>query len=274
MISFIDAVVKGCNVLDKSEVMSLFTKQGFVVLRGASFPDKTTSEGKLKLVESLYGLGGIDPSKVMMNKYPERLSDAGYTNIGRTEKVLNLRHKAFDENNGQEFHVDGIFRPTGDLNTVVMVCKQKAMVGGETKLFNCSLAIDVIRRTSPELIDLLYDPRSMRRVSDYQGNDRESLAPILLFDEVYKREVVNFSVDSTVDWEYSASLIPGLYKATDLLRGMAVGRCDYTLSFLLETGDVLMLDNGLVAHGRKSFVDSKDLPRAMVRGKYKKMPSG
>lgn len=274
MISFDRVVVDGCDVLNKTEVMRLFATQGFVVLSGGSFPfGVKTSEDKLRLVESLYNLGDIEPSKVMTDIYPERLRKSGYTNIGRINKALNLRHKAFDENNSQEYHVDGIFRPTGDLNTVVMACEQQAISGGETKLFNCSAAVKQVRATWPELVELLYDPRSMRRVSDYEGNQRESTAPILMFDETYKREVVNFSVDTTVDWKYSSNLIPGLSKVTDILRKMTLGDNEYTLSFLLKTGDVLMLDNGLLAHGRNAFVDSIPHPRTMVRGKYKMMPS-
>lgn len=274
MISFKNANLTRINVTDKSEVLSIYHKQGFVIIDGNSFNEECISpEDKLIYIEKKYRLGRFKASEDNIRLYNERLKEQGFNNIGRPGVEVKLEHDAFDSNNGQEFHVDGIFRPTGTIKTVVLTCKNEAEKGGENTLFNMIGAIEHIRKIDPMLLKPLYDKRSMRRSSDYEGSDRHSLDSILDFDKEYQRTVVNFSMDRTVDWEFSEKFVPNIKEPVSILKTLASGDNDYKLEFLLRTGDTIIMDNCLIAHGRKCFQDTEDNPRIMVRGKYEKMPS-
>jgi alpha-ketoglutarate-dependent taurine dioxygenase len=274
LISFKNPYLKQINVNDKSLLLSTFHKQGFVIIDGNSFkPNQSSVEDKLLHIEKTYRLGRFKASDDNVRLYNERLKESGFNNIGRPDTSVKLEHEAFDSNNGQDFHVDGIFRPTGAIKTVVLACKNKAESGGENTLFNMIGAIEHIKSIDPKLLKPLYDKRSMRRVSNYEGNDRHSLDSILDFDKEYQRTVVNFSIDKTVDWEFSEKFVPNLKKPISIIKKLAMSENEFTLEIALETGDIIMMDNSLIAHGRKGFMDNPDNPRIMVRGKYNKMPS-
>lgn len=274
MISFKNANLKKINIKDKSKVLSIYHKQGFVIIDGDSFrEDDSSPEKKLLYIEKKYRLGRFEASDDTKKLYSERLKKEGFNNIGRPGVNVKLEHEAFDSSNGQEYHVDGIFRPTGTIKTVVLTCKNEAEKGGENTLFNMIGAIFHIRNINPALLKPLYDKRSMRRISDYDGNDRHSLDSILAFDKEYQRIVVNFSMDRTVDWEFSKKFVPQLEESVSILKELATGVNEYTLEVHLRKGDTIIMDNSLIAHGRKSFNDTESNPRIMVRGKYEKMLS-
>ncbi len=273
MITFEHAYLDPINVDDKSKLLSIFHSQGFAIIDGKSFPDTFKPENKLEYIEKKYRLGSFEASDEAKALYGERLKDGGYNNIVRPSVDVKLKHDAFDTNNGQAFHVDGILRPSGLIKTVVLTCKNQAQTGGENTLFNMVAAIEHIKKLDPELLKPLYDKRSMRRVSDYEGNNRHSCDSILHFDEQYQRTVINFSMDSTVDWQFSEMLVPGIGKPVSILKSLSELGLPFTLSVNIKKGDTIIMDNGLVAHGRTDFIDTEDNPRIMVRGKYEVLPS-
>jgi alpha-ketoglutarate-dependent taurine dioxygenase len=274
MITFENAITHPVSIEEKANVLRIFYRQGFVILSGNSFPKGCDSPAqKLTFIEGWFRLGTHTISDFNKTFYPERIAKEGYNKIGQPPVPVEFEHTAFDSNEGQGLHVDGIFRPSGELKTIALACAQSAIKGGENTLCNMSRVVDALRQKGDEWVTPLMSPESICRRSFYENNDRMCIAPILSYDSLYKREIINFSDDETVDWDYSANRVPWLARSVKLMRHIMTTDARVQQEVKVETGDVLLFDNNTLTHGRKPFIDSPAARRIMIRGKYKRLPS-
>jgi hypothetical protein len=160
------------------------------------------------------------------------------------------------------------------VKTVVLGCEIPSSSGGETLLFNLAGLVALIKNDKPDLVDVMQRKDALRRRSDYDGDNREHVDAMISYDEEYQREIVRFAVDESVDLGYCKNSTGSAFEAVIEMQKYIAESSVFLLEFLLQKGDVIMIDNGLLAHGRKAYASAfREAPRKMVRGKYLKLPS-
>ena len=123
--------------------------------------------------------------------------------------------------------------------------------------------------TNFEIAKLLLDDNSLRRVSNI--NFQEYIGPAFAIqnNKIHSR----FSLDNTCDWKYGFTKLPKLEKAYSLLKEQVNDESPYFITCKLKPGQGILMANDKISHGRKSFIDSKECKREMIRGLFIKKPN-
>lgn len=148
-----------------------------------------------------------------------------------------------------EFHVD----PTDVLG---LLCIRKAKYGGESRLVSAAAIHNEMLKSRPELVAALYDGFAwMRR---YPGAGRFS-APIPVFSTVGGRLGSRFHrryIDTGAELA-GVELSPLQVEALDYFATLSE-RPDFAAEFVLQPGDVMLVNNYLVLHAKKNQKDEGD----------------
>ena len=148
-----------------------------------------------------------------------------------------------------EFHVD----PTDAFG---LLCIRKAKYGGESRLVSATSIHNEMLKSRPDLLEALYDGFVwMRR---YPGDGRFS-APIPVFATVNGKVASRFHrryIDTGADLA-GIELSPLQREALDCFASM-FDRTDLVAELVLEPGDVLLFNNYLVLHAKKTQRDEGD----------------
>lgn len=275
MISFHKANLDPQN-FDLENIVRLLQTQGFVILAESAATPQIASDDpviaaqhRLKILETKLGLSQLDISYADRQHYAERLSELGnYNIIGRPDRDVLNHHPAFDSNEAQGFHVDGVFKPLGYVKTVVMTCARAASSGGESHLFNAIGAIDSIKETHPHWIKAMQDPRAFRRRSTYSVKVGDHTDAMLGTLPETGEDAVRIAFDDSADISASQHHLPDAVDAYWGLKELSQSPSPFVVSFQLKPGETLIIDNTKVAHARSAFIDSAQAPRKIVRAKY------
>lgn len=257
-------------------IVDLLGQQGFVILKADAVSVNydgndpvVSAQHRLKVIETLLGLKELDISFADKTHYSERLGAlSGYNIIGKPDVEVKHDHPAFDSNEAQDFHIDGVFKPLGYVKTVVMTCARKALSGGESQLFNVVGAIEQLKASHPHWIEAFKDKRALRRRSTYSVKSGDYTDALLGTLEETGEPVVRMDFGDSSDVAASRETVPHFEEAFYGLKALSRGDSPYVLSFVLEAGQTLIIDNTQVAHGRAAFTDSADHRRKLVRAKY------
>lgn len=216
--------------------------RGFLVVRG--FP--VTGVDESAIYDTYWGLGAHLGNGIVQNYEGRRINEV--QDRGHDYGATNIR--AYATANNLFFHND-----PSDLAT--LLCVRQARSGGHSILASAAMIYNDILREHPEFLDILY--RGFNH--DIRGE-----GPTGDFNEVTDE----IPVYSYFAGKLSCCLSPkacmtGREKMggtlTDLERGVfdfieeCAARPDRHLSFPLEPGDILMMNNYTVFHGRSGFED-------------------
>ncbi|MGD1524586.1 TauD/TfdA family dioxygenase [Vibrio harveyi] len=268
MTTFINAELNGINATNIDKILDLFYRQGFVVVNGDSLPDGH----QLEYLSNALNLG--DPFRSDYNqKYFPNKNRSLKSEIGKKEQNKDdYKHPVFEQSDALEQHVDGTFSPLGEVKTTVLMCKTPALSGGDSTLFNAYGAIKQIESESPALANAFKDSNAFRRKSAFENIDVEFIDSAFGIDELYKREVIRLAFDSSADWAYGFERVPHLKEAYERLIDIKDNDSDFFLQFKLNKGDVIIMDNTRITHGRTSFRQNHAEPRMMIRSVHKLLP--
>jgi len=167
------------------------------------------------------------------------------------------------------FHTDSSARDV-EPDYVGLLCLQTALQGGESWVSSAVTAHDALCASAPESLALLY--RDYCRDVVTPGTERnldrirENKFPVYHFDTALGRVTFRY-MRYWIERAHSLLQHP--------LSGDALSAFDHldawlshprlVLSFTLQRGEMLWVDNRSMAHNRSAFVDAPAAPRTMVR---------
>ena len=252
---------------DKIEqILEKYKKNGFVIIDTKDL----NIENKILYLAEKFNLGNISNTKQNMQYYSEKILDNGLNIITNAEEYKSKNeHEAFQSCNYQGLHVDGTFQPIGTIKTVFLECINPAKEGGESIVCQTKNIIIHLKNIGYNISPLL-DKNAFRRVSRYKDNDSEYTDCVLKYDEEINDYIIRYSQDSSADWITGFEKVKGLENIINKIFELSKESSDFYYTFKLEKGDILLLNNEHVTHGRKSFIDEENNLRKMIRGCYKK----
>lgn len=268
MTTFINAELDGIDATDNDKILALFYRQGFVVVNGHSLPGGQ----QLEYLSDALNLGAPFRSSYNQKYFPNK-NRSLKSEIGKKEQNKDeYKHPVFELSEALEQHVDGTFSPLGEVKTTVLMCKTPALSGGDSTLFNAYGAIKKIEAENPLLANAFKDSNAFRRKSAFENIDDEFIDSAFGVDDVYDREIIRLAFDSSADWEHGFARVPHLKDAYDKLIDIKNNDPSYFLQFKLNKGDVIIMDNTRITHGRTAFRQSDIKPRMMIRSVHKLLP--
>lgn len=234
----------------------VFHDRGFIILR--------TPETKSADVESLLNhatyiaraLGSVMAQSVAGNVV------AHVIDSGRTISDGARYHETRE---GGGLHTDG---PQLDIppDVVIMGCVNKASHGGATLLASAQAIHDRLAVDAPDLLALLHETFYFDRRGFGSPNGQETIARSVFectdtqTQVRYLRQYIQSGYDKQ-RLSLSDAQTAALEKLDSLL-----GEPEFVWQVMLEPGDILVLNNRTICHGRTAFVDDANLPpRHLVR---------
>jgi hypothetical protein len=155
-----------------------------------------------------------------------------------------------------DIHNEGAMRPYGyEIDLFALLCVESALEGGETILVSARTIIDVLRREHPAHLDRLRRPFAFERAQVTQpGQAPVAWGPV--FEEVGGRLRVRYS-RQRIEMAPALSGVPLTCEDVAALDALdeVLSRPDLQFRHMLSPGDLLVVDNHLVLHGRSGYTD-------------------
>ncbi len=212
--------------------------RGMIMLRGLPL---TYTPDDLRTV--YWGLGAYLGAAVSQNKNGEILGvvkDFGGPVINTTRRGSKTAHRL-------QFHSDRC-------DVVGLLCVRKAMSGGASRIVSAATMHNEILRRRPDLIGLFYEDWDHSwQGEEPPGSGRTQRRPIWTFRDGYfsglfSPAYVWFAQDFPEVTRHTPTQVEALKLFDDLADELA-------LNMHFEPGDIQLLNNHVIYHGRTSFVD-------------------
>jgi [2-(trimethylamino)ethyl]phosphonate dioxygenase len=147
-------------------------------------------------------------------------------------------------------HTDNPYRdPTPTLQ--LLHCLQNAAEGGENTLVDGFLLAETLRNRAPEHFHLLTTQPVRFRFQDKES-DLVAETPLIRLDTQGQVMAVRYNNRSQAPFHFVPALIPAYYAAYRAF-GQMVNNPAYQLRFKLNPGDLFIVDNERILHGRTGF---------------------
>lgn len=246
--------------MSNRELQEEFKSKRWCVVKGELV---RTAEDLLALVASVGLTGPITPPGYpkMGNVYFTR----GVTTICTLGHGI---HRAFDQADELPLHVDGTLCELGEVATTALCCLSSAATGGSTRIFYAAEAFRAITQDNPEMASALLDSRALTKSSDFD--------PLLsvtgpVFALGSHGPISRLAFDRTSRW--NVDVIARLGDAKASFEELA-GTAQYSAEVSLRPGEVLLMDNQRVAHGRSAFAEYYPGQRKFLRSLFGDLPFG
>jgi alpha-ketoglutarate-dependent taurine dioxygenase len=227
---------------------------GLVVLRGwriAEWGEQATSL-------LCWGLGSLLGAPRPQNARGDRIHLVTDTTIGTAEKNKSLRGGM--SNKELALHTDKA-HPPGPPRVLGLLCLRRAAQGGQSLIVSGHSVHNRLLEQHPELLEQLYqDFHFGRGAQTYADGALTDIGP------VFKWHAGRLSVRYNRHWierghEAAGKPLPTNARAALDAFDEILTDAEMALRFFLLPGDLLLLDNRVVLHGRTAFIDHED-PRA------------
>ncbi|WP_083867346.1 TauD/TfdA family dioxygenase [Natrialba taiwanensis] len=169
-------------------------------------------------------------------------------------------HEGFFSNEEQAVHVDGTLEPIGTIPTTMMLCRSQAESGGESRIFNSVSAFCQLAREQPTLANALSSEQALTR-SDVDRSGTSVTGPAF---DINRYGLVNrFSLDNTSEWNVNE--VEHLQAALNWMNDKLENSSKFYTEFNLNSGDLLIVANHKISHGRNGYKDKKNNRRQLFR---------
>lgn len=202
------------QVLDAEDVTAVMRdvgRYGFAIVRDQWRFDASD----FNKMSARYYLGPMYQSDFNRRLHSEGMLPSGMNQVGG---LTTGAHDVFNSTSSAALHTDGSYLPIGTIKTSILLCKQHALRGGESILFDSVSAFQTLAHHHPDLAQCLLAPKAFRRRSTDPRLDRqyEHVGPIFLAEEDGAM-VGGFTLDVTADWDYSRRMDPRVLRCGCLL---------------------------------------------------------
>ncbi|HET6212411.1 MAG TPA: TauD/TfdA family dioxygenase [Micromonosporaceae bacterium] len=210
-------------------------------------------------VPPLYRFGGRDAPAIA------RISAAANAD---TEAAS---HPSFGKTNGQRFHTDGTLQDIGEVRSSMLLCATPAAQGGVTTLFNATGAYARLLADDEEAALALATPGSLVRQANINGCTNANHGPA--FGVLDGELATRYAITDTDSWA-----VPPRVSADALWRGVryldraSQPGSEFYLDLRLGAGQLILLANARICHGRTPYEDSATHRRCMFRSLHLRRP--
>jgi hypothetical protein len=186
----------------------------------------------------------------------------------RVGEVMDLSDEIADP---RRYQAGGEFRMHIDpVDVVGLMCVRKALEGGESYVVSSPAVHNALLKESPDILPLLYKGYPLHRpLLDRGDTPSMTTNPVPIFAP---DEAGGFAAYCLHDPIYQAVLRDGLELSPDDQKALTIlddfaHREDLLLEMDLESGDIQFLNNRIILHGRRNYVDhaEKTARRLMLR---------
>jgi hypothetical protein len=181
--------------------------------------------------------------------------------------VVGSSHPAFTTAAGTALHTDGTLERLGDVRTTLLHCHRPSVEGGESHVFDLAAAVDQLLVEDSAAAMTLFDKGVLRRWSTLEGTAL-SCTDAVAGRRACGRLTVRYSEQDRDEWLAPPGKERALQRARSWLVERAQPGSPLFTSFSLGPGDLLVLANDRVAHGRGSYRDDPSAPRCLFRALF------
>lgn len=237
----------------------LIEGRGFVLVKGLDLSRYTEADACLMF----WGVGTLLGIALPQNVNGERLftvRNEGY-DIARDWGRVGVRLSKTAE--GLDFHTDSapaIMGITPDVVGLFML--RVAQGGGASALVSACTVHNNLLRERPDYLERLYGIYHFdRRAEARDGESLTFAAPIFRYDKVLNVRYLRFYITQEAVQELSGVRLTDIdIEALDYLDAV-MNRSELQVIFMMEAGDILLLNNKSMLHGRTRFTDHEDIER-------------
>jgi predicted esterase len=176
------------------------------------------------------------------------------------QSILNPTHRGHRTSDALGFHNDRCDR-------ILLVCAHQATVGGESSLVSCKYVHDLLLERAPHHLKTLYGEfPNHRRGEERPGEAKWCMMPVFAITngQFVCRYVRRFIEDSQ-KLEDAPRLTTEQTEAMDYLDHL-LNDPDHFFEFKLQKGQVLVINNHTLLHGRSNYVDNPgEEKRTLIR---------
>lgn len=234
--------------------------RGFGVIRGV--PVETYSEDDCKVLSwglcSYFGVGMPQTRQGDWINHVIDVSDVTTAPASDFDHVVNRRElRANNEGGELRWHTDSA-------DIVGLFCLRKAVSGGACRLASAAMVHNLILERSPDCLAALYQGFRYMSLADDNGDGtpRVSAARVPVFrreDEAVRFYYIPQVVERAIERaNIACSAVED--EARELIQSTAEAP-GVALDFMLEPGDLEVINNRIVMHARESFEDHPDIDR-------------
>ncbi|HEV2360203.1 MAG TPA: TauD/TfdA family dioxygenase [Acidimicrobiales bacterium] len=231
----------------ETTIAAMTSGRGFHLLRG--FPVDELSPAAVEL--AYVGLGlqlgtpvGQDANASILS----HVRDEGVARTGPEVRLYRTRER-------QDFHTDGS-------DIVGLLCLQRAIAGGESRIASSFAVYNEILRRRPDLLDLLYEPMYWDRNNEQsEGEDPFFAMPVLNDVNGMPRVFyIGWYIRDAQRHAAAPRLTTEQLEALDLIESIANDPA-FHVEMRFEPGDIQFLANAKILHSREAFEDDPDPER-------------
>ncbi len=147
---------------------------------------------------------------------------------------------------------------TDRCDVIALLCARNARSGGVSKLASIMTIYNEIQRRRPDLLQLLCQDYWRSRPKDEDGAGVERAFPLPVFSMLHGKLTCQYSrtyVEQAQEFAEVPRLTAAQDEALDLLAAVAEETCLYCP---FEPGDIQLLNNHVIFHGRTAYEDGAD----------------
>jgi Taurine catabolism dioxygenase TauD, TfdA family. len=165
------------------------------------------------------------------------------------------------------WHTDGYYNSTEQrIRAFSLFCVSPASEGGSNEWIDPQMIYLLLRENNPDVAKALTHPKTMT-IPEHRVNNivrrAKSTGPIFFIDESSNALYVRYTQrKKNIEFLDSIEIKQAVEHLDDLLNK----KTDYHFQHLMQAGQGLLCNN--VLHKRNSFIDDKDNPRLLLRGRY------
>jgi hypothetical protein len=213
--------------------------RGFMLLRGLPVEDW----GDEKPTLAYLGLGLHMGTLASQNAAGDLLGHVRDTGADPNDPTVRL----YRTSAAQGFHTDGA-------DVIGLLCLHTAQSGGESRIVSSITVFNEIMKQRPELVPLLFDPWHFDRQGEQaEGEDPTFAIPLCYWDGSHLRTFyIGWYIREAQQHEQVPRLTAQQEELLDLIDAVA-DRCALDMDF--QPGDIQLLKNASILHGRAAFTD-------------------
>ncbi|MBW4674105.1 MAG: TauD/TfdA family dioxygenase [Desmonostoc geniculatum HA4340-LM1] len=148
---------------------------------------------------------------------------------------------------------------------LMMLCISQGEFGGESELTSSVAVHNEMLEHYPDLLEVLYQPFDHKLPNWYQGNQEYYPLPIFANCQGYFVCLyAPFLIDHAQNKTNAPRLTEKQRQALDIFNELC-NSPKFKLTFMLLPGDILLLNNWVVVHGRKHYTDGTESKRHLQR---------
>ena len=226
------------------EWSELLSQRGFLLLR--RFPTDRLDRAAVEI--AYLGLGLHLGTPVGQDAQGTLLGHVRDEGVARTDPSVRLyRTRA-----RQDFHTDG-----SDL--VGLLCLQRAMSGGESRIASSATVYNELLRRRPDLIEVLYSPFFWDR-NDEQSEGEDPFFTLPVYSDVNgapRMFYIGWYIRDAQRHPQVPRLTEPQIEAMELVETIANDPA-FHIEMDFQPGDVQLLNNAKILHAREAYEDADD----------------